>query len=231
MSVTPEDFARQMDCIASSGYRGIALCEALAHREATREWPRQSVVLTFDDGFRNFYDEAMPVLARHGFKGTVFIVSDHMGGHNDWETPLPGLGSRDILTWQQAIELADAGIEIGSHTKTHPDLRRLSEAEAQREIAGSREEIESHLGQAVKSFAYPFGETNPASMECVKQEFHAACTTVLQRANGGSLHSLPRVDMYYLRSQRNLQRLLNGQLDQYLALRCVGRSIRRALMR
>jgi polysaccharide deacetylase len=109
-------------------------------------------------------------------------------------------------------------------------LRRLSETETQREIVGSREEIESHLGQAVKSFAYPFGETNRASMECVRKEFHAACTTVLQRANGGSLHSLPRIDMYYMSSQRNLEALLKGQLDQYLRVRRWGRSIRNVLI-
>lgn len=230
VSVTPDDFARQMACIATSGYRGIALREAIAHRKATGEWPERCVVLTFDDGFRNFYEEAMPVLTQSGFNATVFVVSGHMGSYNNWETPPAYLGSRQILTWKQAIELADAGIEIGSHSKTHPDLRRLSVAEAQREIGGSRAEIENHLGQAVTSFAYPFGETSPLSTECVKKEFHAACTTILQRANGGSLHRLPRVDMYYLRSQRNLERLLNGELDQYLALRCVGRSIRRALM-
>jgi peptidoglycan/xylan/chitin deacetylase (PgdA/CDA1 family) len=230
VSVAPEDFARQMACIAESGYRGIALREAVAHREAMGDWPDQSVVLTFDDGFRNFYDEGMPVLERHGFTATVFIVSDYMGRRNDWEIPPAGLGSRAILKWSEAVELSANGIEIGSHTKTHPDLRRLSEAEAQQEIVGSRIEIEQRLGQRVESFAYPFGEANPFAREYVEKEFQAACTTVLQRANGEPLHNLPRVDMYYLRKDHRLEQLLNGKLDRYLTVRSLGRTVRRAIM-
>ena len=219
-----------MACIAESGYRGIALREAVAHREAKGNWPSRSVVLTFDDGFRNFHDAGMPVLARHGFTATVFIVSDYMGRRNDWEIPPVGLGSREILTWSQEVELSANGIEIGSHTRTHPDLRRLSETKAQHEITGSRIEIEDHLGQQIQSFAYPFGETNPISREYVKKEFQAVCTTVLQRANGEPLHDLPRIDMYYMRTQPMLQRLLKGKLDLYLTVRALGRTVRRALV-
>lgn len=230
VSVAPDDFARQMNSIAESGYRGIALREAVSHREAYGTWPRHRVVLTFDDGFRNFYETAMPVLARHGFTATVFVVTDYMGRRNDWETPPAGLGSKEILTWEEALELSAMGIEIGSHTRTHPDLRHLSEAEARHEIAGSRLEIEDHLDQPVRSFAYPFGETNPVSTEYVKKEFQAACTTVLQRANGEPLHNLPRIDMYYVRTQPMLQRLLSGKLDRYLTVRALGRIVRRALV-
>jgi peptidoglycan/xylan/chitin deacetylase (PgdA/CDA1 family) len=219
-----------MNSIAESGYRGIALREAVSHREAYGTWPRHRVVLTFDDGFRNFYETAMPVLARHGFTATVFVVTDYMGRRNDWETPPAGLGSKEILTWEEALELSAMGIEIGSHTRTHPDLRHLSEAEARHEIAGSRLEIEDHLDQPVRSFAYPFGETNPVSTEYVKKEFQAACTTVLQRANGEPLHNLPRIDMYYVRTQPMLQRLLSGKLDRYLTVRALGRIVRRALV-
>jgi peptidoglycan/xylan/chitin deacetylase (PgdA/CDA1 family) len=230
VSVAPDDFARQMNSIAESGYRGIALREAVSHREAYGTWPRHRVVLTFDDGFRNFYETAMPVLARHGFTATVFVVTDYMGRRNDWETPPAGLGSQDILTWQQAVELSSNGIEIGSHTRTHPDLRRLSETEIWHELAGSRLEIEDHVGQPVRSFAYPFGETNHVSQEYVKKEFQAACTTVLQRVNGEPLHNLPRIDIYYMRTQRMLRQLLSGNLDRYLTLRALGRIVRRALV-
>ena len=230
MSVAPKVFGDQMATIAAAGYRGIALREAVAHREATGTWPIRSVVLTFDDGFRNFYDEAMPLLNEKGFSATVFIVSDYMGRRNNWEVPPAGLGIRDLLTWQQAVELAQNGIEVGSHTSTHRDLRRVSNTEAQQEIAGSRIKIEDHLGQEVVSFAYPFGETSGIATEYVKKEFRAACTTVLQRANGKALHSLPRIDMYYVRTQRMLQRLLDGEMDWYLSFRCLGRSVRRMIV-
>ena len=227
VSVAPDDFARQIACIAESGYRGISLREAVAHREANGNWPNQSVVITFDDGFKNFYDVAMPVLAHHGYTATVFIVSGYMGRRNEWEVPPTGLGLREILTWPQVIDLSANGIEIGSHTRTHPDMRRLSKAEAQHEIEGSRKDIEDRIGKQVASFAYPFGHANPISREYVKREFQAACTTVLKRANGESPHNLPRIDMYYMRTQGQLSRLLNGKLDRYLTVRSLGRIIRR----
>lgn len=227
VSVSPSVFAAQMAAISAAGYRGTTLAEAVATRRLTGEWPVKSVVLTFDDGFRNFYDDAMPVLKRYGFTATVFVVSDYMGKKNDWEVPPAKLGSRQILTWAQTLEAMKSGMEIGSHTRTHRDLRRLTDVEVQQEIVTSRSEIENHVGKPVTSFAYPFGEISSASAKCVKETFDAACTTVLHRANGVSFHSLPRIDMYYIRSERDLLRLLSGKLDGYLKIRRLGRTVRR----
>ncbi|HET9530190.1 MAG TPA: polysaccharide deacetylase family protein [Blastocatellia bacterium] len=229
VSVAPNDFARQMRTLAEMGWRAISLREAVAYHDSNGLWPDRSVVLTFDDGYENFYESALPVLAEHGFTATVFIVSGHMGGRNDWETPPPGLGRRPILSWRQAAEVSAAGIEIGSHTKTHPDLRRLSVDKIEDEIRTSRAEIESRIGAAVESFAYPFGSFNRETMDVVKRSFRAACTTFLQRAEAEPFHALPRIDMYYIRSERDLKHLLNGRLDYYLAIRRLGRRVRRAL--
>ncbi|MGH9935059.1 MAG: polysaccharide deacetylase family protein, partial [Blastocatellia bacterium] len=200
VSVAPQAFAAQMSALAEAGFRGVSLREALIHREARNAWPERSVALTFDDGYANFYEAAAPALARHGFTATVFVVSGHIGGRNDWARPPAGLGLRAMLSWSRIVELSSAGIEIGAHTRRHRDLRRLSTPETRGEIAGSRAEIEYRLGCSVESFAYPFGYVSPASLEVVRQEFRAACTTVLRRAGGEPLHELPRVDMYYLRT-------------------------------
>ena len=229
VSVAPEAFAAQMSALAEAGFRGVSLREALIYREARNAWPERCVALTFDDGYANFYESAAPALARHGFTGTVFVVSGHVGGRNDWDRPPAGLGLRSMLSWSQIVELSSAGIEIGAHTRRHRDLRRLSMPEARGEIVGSRAEIENRLGRSVESFAYPFGHVSPASLEIVKREFRVACTTVLRRAGGEPLHELPRVDMYYLRAPQRLQRLLDGRLDQYLTIRRLGRMARSAL--
>ena len=94
----------------------------------------------------------------------------------------------------------------------------------------SRREIEDHLGQTVNSFAYPYGGISHKLCSLAANEFAASCTTELRRANSDSLECLPRVDMYYIRSQRSLQRLLDGQLDRYLKVRSLGRLIRGALV-
>jgi len=229
ISVAPGTFADHMDCLSSLGLKGIALREAVAHRSAFGSWPSGCVVLTFDDGYTNFLDVAMQILHAAGFAATMFLVSGHAGGRNDWAPPPPGLGVQPILSWQQVRDLTGRGIEIGAHTRSHPDLRRLADPAAENEIAGCRCELEDRIGAAVESFAYPFGHVGSVSQAIVRREFRAACTTVLRRAGNDDLHALPRIDMYYLGSGDRLARLLNGDLDGYLSLRRWGRSARRVV--
>ncbi|MFQ5667863.1 MAG: polysaccharide deacetylase family protein [Candidatus Binatia bacterium] len=215
-----------MRALADRGFRGISLREAVSHREAHGSWPTRCAVLTFDDGYANVFDVAVPALAQHGFTATVFLVTGHVGGRNDWAPPPAGLGTQPMLSWEQVAELSAAGMEVGAHTRTHPDLQRLSAAAAKEEIVTCRADIESRLQQPVESFAYPFGRVSPASSAIVRREFHTACTTVLRRAGPDGSHSLPRVDMYYVRSVHTFERLLSGRLDGYLAVRRWGRLVR-----
>lgn len=231
VSTEPQDFAGQMSCLADANMRGICLSEAISYRRAHGAWPQRSVVLTFDDGFANFYDAAWPVLRNHHFTATVFVVSGHMGGRNDWAPPPAQLGLREILSWKQAAELAASGIEIGSHTRTHPNLGYCTETEAARELIDSRSEIEDHLGRQVVTFAYPFGKTSAFSLQLAAHQFKAACTTELRHANKDvEFHRLPRIDMYYLRAARNFQRFLKNRLGGYLAARRYGRVLRHSLL-
>ena len=230
VSVTPNEFANQMACLSERSIRGISLGEAIAFRERTGEWPDGAVVLTFDDGFANFYESAMPVLSRHGFTATVFIISGYMGGQNNWGPGPRGLGVLPILTWSRAAELARSGIEIGSHTQTHRDLRYCSATEAEHEMTVSRNEIAQHLGLQAQSFAYPYGGIDPVLRRLAAGNFRASCTTELKRANSDPLEALPRVDMFYLRSPQRFAGLLKGKLDRYLAIRRLGRRTRRVLV-
>lgn len=227
ISVAPNVFTQQMACIAELGYRAIALREALAYREANGVWPDKSVVLTFDDGYLNFEEHALPVLTRCNFSATVFVVSGHVGGWNDWADPPAQLGTRPLLVWEQLAELAASGIEIGSHSKSHRDLARVSGGDLEDEIVASRSAIEQHTAQAVETFAYPFGTVTDAARAIVRREYRAACTTVLRRTTSEPLDALPRVDMYYVRSRATLVDLLAGRLDTYLRLRRWARAIRR----
>src|SRR5690349_1670034 len=90
VSIAPKTFVEQMRVLAESGFRGISLSEAMNYREAHGRWPEKCAVLTFDDGFANFYETAMPEIARHNFSATVFVISSHVEGHNDWDAPPPG---------------------------------------------------------------------------------------------------------------------------------------------
>jgi peptidoglycan/xylan/chitin deacetylase (PgdA/CDA1 family) len=230
ISMHPDSFVDQMDCLAENGWHGTTLRDAVEKAVGTGKWPDRTVVLTFDDGYENIYQFARPVLARHGFGATVFLVTRHVGGESSWAEPPPGLDVQRVLCWDQVSDLARSDWEIGAHTLTHPDLTRLPEDELEREISSSRVEIEDRLGAAVTSFAYPFGYTSTAVAALVARHFRAACTVDLRRARGEALHLLPRVDTYYVRDSRNLRRLLTGGLDAYLAIRHLGRRIRAAMM-
>src|SRR5579859_480467 len=118
--------------------------------------PRRPVVLTFDDGFADFYTEALPILKRYAFPATLYVATAFINGTSRW-LQREGEMARPMLTWEQLSEISASGIECGGHSHSHPQLDTLSQAEAYREIAQSKSLLEHHLGQNVSSFAYPFG--------------------------------------------------------------------------
>ena len=227
ISVTPEAFADHMACVARRGFRGISLQAALTQRATDGSWPDHGVVITFDDGYANLLEQAMPVLREHGFSATVFVVSDYIGRSNTWETPPAGFGSHALLRWEQLGKLADAGWEIGAHTRSHPDLCDVSDAQLEDEIAASGAALAARLGHPVTTFAYPYGRFDARAERIVARVYQAGCTTRLQRAFDEPVSRLPRVDAYYLRERRRLERLIDGRLDRYLMLRRWGRRLRR----
>jgi peptidoglycan/xylan/chitin deacetylase (PgdA/CDA1 family) len=226
-SITPLIFEAQMARLSELEYRVVSLRQAIAERQENGDWPDKSIVLTFDDGYANVHQQALPVLQRYGFSATVFVVSGHLDGINDWGHTVRCLGRQTMLSWNQVKDLADHGIEIGAHTLSHPDLSSLEPEVVEREIIGSVEEINSQLSEPVQTFAYPFGSISDEAVAVVNRTFRAACTTVHRRACDELLTLLPRIEMYYFRNQRDLQPLISGQLDSALTLRRWARRIRR----
>ncbi len=230
VSTHPEVLDRQMASLAELGYRGYPLDTVVKHRLSTGRWPEHAIAITFDDGFENNLRVAQPILAKYDFAASIYLITGHVGGESDWERPPAGLGRRTTLDWPQVAELSAAGWEIGAHTRSHRDLRKLDAPTVEREIIDSREDIQQHLGRSVTTFAYPYGCSSPVAEAVVSREFSAACTTVLRRASHHDpVHTLPRVDMFYLGDIRRLRRLAMGRLDSYLAFRRLGRRVRALL--
>jgi peptidoglycan/xylan/chitin deacetylase (PgdA/CDA1 family) len=148
-NVSPELFDHHMQFLRENGYRSITLGEAVAavHHPLNEN---RFVVITFDDGYRNFYTDALPILNTYGFSATVFIAS---GLTRDQRT---GMGSKEFMTWEEVRRIQANGIQIGSHTVTHPQLRGLSVQRVADEIRHSKQTIEAKLGRTVESFSYPF---------------------------------------------------------------------------
>jgi peptidoglycan/xylan/chitin deacetylase (PgdA/CDA1 family) len=177
-SVSPPAFEAQMEYLRRSRYRPLSLSEAARRLTSRGNLPEQSVVITLDDGFRDNYERAFPVLARLGFPATVFLTASYIGTDR-----LPTLTRTDFvprpLDWGQVKEMHAHGIEFGSHTLTHPMLSQLQPGEARREIAESRRVIEDRLGAPAPLFCYPRGDFNEAVKRIVREEgYVAACTTL-----------------------------------------------------
>ena len=149
INTLPSVFSEQMRCLRHAGYRTISLAEAWAGLNAGHDLSKV-VVLTFGNGYRDFYTDAMDVLTQCGFTATLFLVTSRIR-----QTPLRVAGA-DYLTWREVRQLQQAGIQFGSHTVTHPDLRSMKPDQIEYELGRSKEIIEQNLGASVDSFSYPF---------------------------------------------------------------------------
>jgi peptidoglycan/xylan/chitin deacetylase (PgdA/CDA1 family) len=154
--VSVDAFRWQMDYLKKRGYEVLTLRRVVEDRAAGRAIPPSAVVLTFDDGYRNNLENALPVLRAVGFPATLYVVVHAVGRDNFWHDPYSEV-RLPMLSWEDILILRDAGWDIGSHTLTHPRLTRLSLEEANHEIVESRRILENRVGVPPVSFAHPYG--------------------------------------------------------------------------
>lgn len=220
VSVAPSLFSAQVAQLAERGFQTMSLAEAARLLQAGHPVPDKRVVITFDDGYRNLYTEALPVLQQHGYTATIFLIASYCGAYNDWPGHVSPVGRLPLLDWSEIRELHAYGIEFGAHTLTHPDLTRLPLQSVEHEIVASKEHIQDKLGVALTTFAYPYGHYSAPIKTIVSRHFQSACTVRLGRVGAHpDLHALERVDMYYLRTPRLASALRSPFLDPYLYAR------------
>jgi peptidoglycan/xylan/chitin deacetylase (PgdA/CDA1 family) len=172
LAVPPSRFRRQMDFLADSGYRVVDVAE-VGRLLAGGSVPNDVIGLSFDDGYLDVAENALPVLARHGFRATVFVVTGAVEGNAvfTWYERQPAL-----LSWQDITSLDGASpLRFEAHTVSHPSLLALDDAAAQREIVDCKHVLEDRLGRAVEAFSYPAGLFGPREVALVRQaEYHVA---------------------------------------------------------
>jgi peptidoglycan/xylan/chitin deacetylase (PgdA/CDA1 family) len=164
LSVTPGSFAAQMDWLASSGFHPITLADLYGYLSGVRGLPSRPVILSFDDGYADFYDTALPILRAHDFTAVAYVVSGFIGR--------PG-----YMTADQVLEADRSGIEIGSHTVHHADLAKSSAGNVQTELVASKQALEQLLGHPVISFCYPSGRFNRSVVAAVQAAGYLNATT------------------------------------------------------
>jgi peptidoglycan/xylan/chitin deacetylase (PgdA/CDA1 family) len=150
VNTAPAMFERQMRFLKERGYETMALSEAVRLLSRRESPGPKRVVITFDDGYRNFYTGAFAVLQKYGFTATMFLPTAYIGAQRN---SFKGI---ECMTWDEVREMRKAGIEFGSHTVTHPKLVQLNWTEVERELRDSKTEMETQLGVRVTTFAYPF---------------------------------------------------------------------------
>lgn len=199
-AVKAAQFNAQMAWLHENDYRVIRLSDYV-------RWSRQGhfpedltrkkeslIALTFDDGYQDNYDTALPILQKVGFPATIFLATGLIGKSSAWREA--ELGQTAMLTWEQILEMNSLNIEFGSHTVSHADLTQLDSGRVEQELRLSREEIEIRLGQVVTLFSYPFSRSNSLVKRAVQQAgYQAACTYRPFYVNkaGRDLYNLQRI--------------------------------------
>jgi peptidoglycan/xylan/chitin deacetylase (PgdA/CDA1 family) len=198
LSVTPAALERQISWFVRNGWRGATFRDAMLIRPA-----RRTLVVSFDDAFASVMELAYPILSAYGLPATVFAPTAFMSerrpltwsGIEHWEAT--AAGELQGMSWDDLRFLADAGWEIGSHTRTHPHLTQLGDEALHAELAGSRAEIADHLGRTCQTIAYPYGDVDARVAEQASLAGYSAGAALSGRLPKLGPHRWPRVGIYH----------------------------------
>lgn len=182
-TVPPDIFDDQLAYLRDNGFVPITLDELMAHLTSNAPLPARPVILTFDDGWENQFRYAFPILQKYGYIGTFYIYSNP-------------IGKKVFLKWDEIQMLVAAHMVIGDHTKSHPELSKITDdATLKQEIEESRRIIEAKIKKPVRDFAYPFGDFNNHTIDIVKQAGYQSARTVFggthqTKENAFTLHGI-----------------------------------------
>jgi peptidoglycan/xylan/chitin deacetylase (PgdA/CDA1 family) len=190
--VSPNSFARQMRLLKWLGYKGLSMHDLEPYLDGRQAG--KVVGITFDDGYQNNLTHALPTLTKYGFTSTCYAVSDMFGGVNSWDHNI-GVAQKQLMTRDNWRSWLAAGMEVGSHTKTHADLEKLSDFDAFNQIADSKQQLENLLNCEVRHFCYPYGRFNKSHSQMTKQAGYVSATTTHRGRvqMGDDLFTLKRV--------------------------------------
>jgi peptidoglycan/xylan/chitin deacetylase (PgdA/CDA1 family) len=225
ISTEPAWFAQTIARLIDAGFVGVDL---EAWIRSGRPAVERGFAVTFDDGLRSILG-GIETLEQSGVPATVCVVTAHVGRDNAWPSQPRSIPIAATLDWSELADLRRRGFTIAAHGETHARLDALDDRAIRRELLGSRDAIEARLGVACRLVAYPYGAVSARVKEEASRWFDAALGTRLAIASSGDdVVELPRIDAYYLRSPRAVERLISGRLDAALAIRRGLRRVRRA---
>ena len=197
LHVPPKRFALQMRMLKMLGYKGLSM-KGL-HPYLTGEKVGKVVGLTFDDGYRNNLNDALPVLTKLGFSATCYLISNKIGQYNDWDED-KGIARNELMTESEVCSWLSAGMDIGAHSQHHVDLTTCSPEKRTKEISDSKQTLEALFDYPVEHFCYPYGQYNNNVIEATRAAGFTTSTT-MQRGRATPIESplleLPRIPVVH----------------------------------
>ncbi|MEU8579772.1 polysaccharide deacetylase family protein [Streptomyces abikoensis] len=208
LSVSPEAFAEQMRVLADHGFTPVTTARLAAAWRGGGPLPPRPLLITFDDGYEGVHRHALPALSEHGFPATLFASTGWLRGAHETG------GALDLmLSWDQVRELAAAGMEIGGHSHTHPQLDQLRDEPLWYEIRHCRDVLTAELGHPPESFAYPYGYSSRRVRDTVRAAGFgislAVGNALARRAQGP--YALERVTVRRSTGIEEFERLVEGR--------------------
>jgi len=191
----PQKFERQIAYLKKKGYELLAASELIEFYRANGEFPPRSIAVTFDDGWKDNYQHAFPVLKKYGAKATIFLVTSCIGQNTDRVTA-DGEGRREHLAETDILEMSKNGIEFASHSLTHALFNQIGKEEIEREVTESKKIIENLTQKECSTFAYPAGFFTEFAKEAIKKAgYNAAFSTVYGNEKDWDIYALNRVEI------------------------------------
>jgi peptidoglycan/xylan/chitin deacetylase (PgdA/CDA1 family) len=223
-SIDESTFRRHVEWLASGAVQVVGL-----ERLLSLPVDANAVAISFDDAFDNFAEIAWPLLRSHNLPVTLYVPTDHVSGSNVWDqADWPQTPKLQVMDWASLARLSQEGVALGAHGRTHRDLRRVGKDELEDEVAGAADRLEAETGTRPTSFAYPFGAVNRQVVEAARDVYALAVTVELRLlTDHEDPYRLPRLDAYYLRDGRWLDRWGTSGTRREVWLRARARRARR----
>ncbi|UPO96400.1 polysaccharide deacetylase family protein [Cetobacterium somerae] len=214
--VTVEQFEEQMKYLKKKGYETVTFKDLLNNRYKQRfDKDKKWIMLTFDDGYKDNYENAFPILKKYQFKGIIYVLDGIE--YNKWDVDNPGNPEKrfTLMNQDELLEMQNYGIEFGGHTSTHPRLAELSTEQVKSEIINSKSNIEKIIGRELLSFAYPYGSLNE-EVKRIPQEAgykFAVATDSGSIVFSDDLFEIRRIGIFPTNNLFNFKRKVSGKYN------------------
>ena len=218
----PNDFADHMAALSDAGYRPTTVSDYVS--DANSHGDSKQIVLTFDDAFGDFYSTVLPVLQKYSFPATIYVPTDFVGQTSRWLNR-EGEGDRQVMPWSAIKDISDAGVEVGSHSCSHPQLDLLPPTRLRDEVVDSKRRIEDNLQRPIRSFAYPFGYYNAATKAAVATAgYESACAVRDLPSSRSDAYAISRWTIRHGMNAQQLVDVLNVDSGKRAELRSIARA-------